>query len=81
MVERFGSDHILLNSACDWETSDPLAVPKAARLMLQTGYTRAQTRYVVWENPYRFLAQSPKFKTAMEPLYLADEVQTPVMAK
>jgi uncharacterized protein len=79
MVERFGSDHILLNSACDWETSDPLAVPKAARLMLQTGFTRAQTKYVVWENPYRFLAQSPKFKNAMEPSYMEDHV--PALAK
>jgi len=38
MVERFGSERILLNSACDWEISDPLTVPKAARLMLRTGF-------------------------------------------
>lgn len=67
MIERFGSDRILLNSACDWETSDPLSVPKAARLMLQTGFTQAQTNQVVWENPYLFLAQSAKFKMAMDP--------------
>jgi uncharacterized protein len=75
MVDRFGADHVLLNSACDWETSDPLTVPKAARLMLNTGFTRAQTHGVVWENPYKFLAQSPKFKTVMEPLYLEEEVE------
>ena len=68
MIERFGSERILLNSACDWETSDPLVVPKAARLMMQTGFTRAQTSRVVWDNPYNFLAQSTKFKTAMAPL-------------
>ncbi|HLX60556.1 MAG TPA: TatD family hydrolase [Planctomycetota bacterium] len=72
MVERYGSERILLNSACDWETSDPLTVPKAARLMLQTGFTRAQTRGVVWENPYQFLAQSPKFKTIFDPIYNQD---------
>jgi predicted metal-dependent TIM-barrel fold hydrolase len=69
MVERFGAERILLNSACDWEVSDPLTVPKAARLMLQTGFTRAQTMNVVWENPYKFLAQSPKFKTLFDPIY------------
>jgi uncharacterized protein len=74
MVEKFGSERILLNSACDWETSDPLTVPKAARLMLQTGFTRSQTRRVVWENPYHFLAQSPKFKFVMEPIFNEDEV-------
>lgn len=79
MVERFGAERILLNSACDWETSDPLTVPKAARLMLQTGFTRAQVRGVVWENPYRFLAQSPKFKAAMEPVFREDEA--PVAAR
>ncbi len=69
MVERFGTQRILLNSACDWEISDPLTVPKAARLMLQTGFTRAQTSSVVWENPYAFLAQSAKFKTLFDPIY------------
>jgi uncharacterized protein len=73
MVDRFGAERVLLNSSADWETSDPLAVPKAARLMLQTGFTRAQVRTVVWDNPYHFLAQSPKFKAAMEPLYRDDE--------
>lgn len=77
MIERFGAERILLNSACDWETSDPLAVPKAARLMLQTGFTRAQVRGVVWENPYHFLAQNPKFKNAMEPLRAEDEPLPP----
>lgn len=69
MVERFGTERILLNSACDWEISDPLTVPKAARLMLQTGFSRAQTSSVVWENPYAFLAQSAKFKTLFDPIY------------
>jgi predicted metal-dependent TIM-barrel fold hydrolase len=77
MIDRYGANHVLLNSACDWETSDPLAVPKAARLMLNTGFSRAQTRGVVWDNPYNFLAQSAKFKTIMEPLYLEEEVSAP----
>ena len=72
MVERFGTQHVLLNSSCDWETSDPLAVPKAARLMLQTGFSRAQTRSVVWDNAYQFLAQSENFRRVMEPVYGSD---------
>jgi len=78
MVERFGRDHLLLNSSGDWEWSDPLAVPKCAHLMLQTGFTRTQVREVVWDNPYRFLAQCPKFKKVMEPVYLDEEVPAAV---
>ncbi len=69
MVDRFGIERVLLNSSCDWEWSDPLAVPKAARLMLNTGFTRAQVRQAVWDTPYRFLAQSEKFRAVMEPVY------------
>ncbi|MCY3023221.1 MAG: TatD family hydrolase [Planctomycetota bacterium] len=69
MVERFGIERVLLNSSADWETSDPLAMPKAAHLMLQTGFSRRQVRRVVWETPYEFLSQSPKFKAVMEPIY------------
>jgi hypothetical protein len=68
MAERFGLERLLLNSSGDWEWSDPLAVPKCAKLMLMTGFSRAQVRKAVWENPYAFLAQSPKFKAAMAPL-------------
>lgn len=71
IVERFGTERVLLNSSCDWETSDPLAVPRAAHLMLMTGFSRGQTEQVVWHNPYAFLCQSPKFKTVMEPVYHA----------
>jgi hypothetical protein len=46
--------------------------------MLQTGFTRAQVREVVWDNPYRFLAQCPKFRKAMEPVYLDEEVPAAV---
>jgi predicted metal-dependent TIM-barrel fold hydrolase len=78
-VDRFGSERILLNSACDWEVSDPLTVPKAARLMLNTGYTRAQVRGVVWDNPYNFLAQHPHFRAIFDPVYNEEDV--PAAAK
>jgi len=69
MLERFGLERVLLNSSCDWEWSDPLAVPKCARLMLNTGFTRAQARKAVWDNPYRFLAQQQRFRASMEAVY------------
>jgi predicted metal-dependent TIM-barrel fold hydrolase len=72
MIEKYGFERIILNSACDWEVSDPLAVPKAARLMLNTGFSRADVRRIVWENPYYFFAQNQNFKRVMEPVYDED---------
>jgi predicted metal-dependent TIM-barrel fold hydrolase len=73
MAERFGIERLLLNSSGDWEWSDPLAVPKCAHLMLQTGFTRKQVKQAVWRNPYRFFAQSPNFRMAMEATYTEEE--------
>lgn len=35
VVRQYGSQRIIVNSSADWGVSDPLAVPKTARLMLQ----------------------------------------------
>ena len=50
-----------LNCACDWGQSDPLAVPKAAVEMRRRGYGDAAIEKLVFENPRRFLSQSPRF--------------------
>ena len=37
IVRQYGAERIIVNSACDWGVSDPLAVPKTAVLMAQRG--------------------------------------------
>jgi predicted metal-dependent TIM-barrel fold hydrolase len=37
IVRQYGSDRIFIDSSADWGVSDPLAVPKTARLMLERG--------------------------------------------
>ncbi len=37
IVRQYGSQRIFINSSADWGVSDPLAVPKTARLMLERG--------------------------------------------
>ncbi|MEO6896835.1 MAG: hydrolase TatD, partial [Caldimonas sp.] len=34
---QYGSERIFIDSSADWGVSDPLAVPKTARLMLERG--------------------------------------------
>jgi predicted metal-dependent TIM-barrel fold hydrolase len=41
VVRQYGSERIIVDSSADWGVSDPLAVPKTARLMLERGIARA----------------------------------------
>jgi len=61
MVERYGSDRLWLNCACDWGASDPLAVPKTALEMRKRGHSDDAIDFLIYRNPCRFLRQSPVF--------------------
>jgi uncharacterized protein len=61
MVERYGSDRLWMNSACDWGVSVPLAVPYAALEMRRRGHSPQQVDHLIYGNPLRFLSQCPKF--------------------
>ncbi len=50
LVQHYGSDRIIVDSACDWGVSDPLAVPKTARLMIERGIAMETIRKVTYEN-------------------------------
>jgi uncharacterized protein len=62
IVEVYGNERLWMNSACDWGISDPLAVPRTALEMARRGHSAAAIDKLVFQNPRRFLAQSPKFK-------------------
>jgi predicted metal-dependent TIM-barrel fold hydrolase len=62
MIEVFGSDRILVASACDWGPSVPWAVAHFVREMRRRGHPDALISKVVWDNPVEFLGQSPKFQ-------------------
>lgn len=62
ILEVYGNERLWLNSACDWGVSDPLAVPKAALEMKKRGHLAATVEKVIFENPCKFLSQSPNFK-------------------
>jgi predicted metal-dependent TIM-barrel fold hydrolase len=61
MIEKYGSDRILVAGACDWGPSEPLAVPKFIAEMRRRHHPEDLIHRVVFENPVRFLSQSPKF--------------------
>lgn len=61
IVERFGSERIMVNSAADWGVSDPLSVPLTAREMRKAGCKSKDIENVTFENAYEFYRQSDKF--------------------
>ncbi len=61
VVRRFGSERIIVNSSADWGVSDPLAVPKTARLMLERGIAAAQVEATCYRNAILAYGQSGRF--------------------
>jgi hypothetical protein len=58
LVQKYGSDRIIVNSAADWGISDPLKVPKTIAVMRAQGIPDATIEKIVWDNPVAFFAQS-----------------------
>jgi predicted metal-dependent TIM-barrel fold hydrolase len=70
LVQKYGSERILINSAADWGISDPLNVPKTAALMRECGISEETIETIVWKNPVAFFGQSGRLEldTVEEPL-------------
>ncbi len=58
LVQQYGAERMVVNSAADWGVSDPLKVPKTARAMVDAGVEQATITRVLWDNPVEFFAQS-----------------------
>jgi hypothetical protein len=62
IVRRYGSHRIFIDSSADWGKSDPLAVPKTARLMLERGIARADVEATCYGNALAAFAQSGQMR-------------------
>jgi predicted metal-dependent TIM-barrel fold hydrolase len=65
VIEKYGPERICVAGACDWGPSDPIAVPRFAVEMRRRRHDEALVERVIFENPVRFLRQSPKFRVTM----------------
>lgn len=61
IIEMYGTDRLWINSAGDWGPSDPLAVPEARLEFARRGHDEQTIVQITYENPRRFLSQSPRF--------------------
>lgn len=61
VVRKYGPDRIIVDSSADWGVSDPLAVPKTARLMLDRGIPAAHVKATCYRNAIAAYGQSGQF--------------------
>jgi hypothetical protein len=50
IVRRYGPERLIVDSACDWGVSNPLALPKTALLMAERGIGGDAIRKVTYSN-------------------------------
>lgn len=75
LLQRYGTERVLVNSAADWGRSDPLLTAKTGAAMADAGFGTGDVDTVLWQNPVDFFAQSgrldltplPGFDLASEP--------------
>ncbi|EKE97726.1 magnesium dependent protein [Tolypothrix sp. PCC 7601] len=64
IVRQYGSNRIIVDSSADWGVSDPLAVPKTAQLMLDTGIPEKHVQAVCYENALAAYGQTGQMKAS-----------------
>ena len=68
LVQQYGADRIVINSAADWGISDPLKVPKTVAVMREQGIPEATISRIVWDNPVAFFGQTGRLELADLPV-------------
>lgn len=67
MIEKYGSERLMANSAGDWGPSKPTAIPDLILELRRRGHSEAAIRKVVYDNPVKFFSKSAKFKEFVRP--------------
>ncbi len=62
MIEMFGPERLLANSAGDWGPSKPTAIPDLIFELRRRGHSEDLIRKVVYDNPREFFAKSKNFQ-------------------
>ena len=62
IARKYGSNRMFIDSSADWGVSDPLAVPKTARLMLDRGIPAKDVEALCYGNALKAFGQSGQMK-------------------
>ncbi len=58
LVRDYGPERIIVDSSADWGVSDPLSVPRTAKLMLDQGISKSTVHRTCYQNAVDVYAQS-----------------------
>jgi uncharacterized protein len=62
IARKYGSNRMFIDSSADWGVSDPLAVPKTARLMIDRGIAAKDVEALCYGNALKAFGQSGQMK-------------------
>jgi uncharacterized protein len=62
IIEMYGAERLMVNSAGDWGPSKPTAVPDFILEMRRRRHPESLIRQVVYDNPLKFFSQSQNFR-------------------
>jgi len=71
LLQEYGTEKMVVNSAADWGKSDPLKVPKTGDAMFASGFSKEDISKVLFENPINYYAQSGRISL--------DEIKKPLI--
>lgn len=77
LLQEYGTERMIVNSAADWGRSDPLKTVRTAEAMLAAGFSADDVDQVLWRNPVAFYGQSGNLVLDPVPGFSADEPPTP----
>ncbi len=70
ILRKWGLERTWVNSSADWGVSDPCSLPKVAGFMQGQGFTEAQVKQLLFDNPQAFFTQNPKFQPKLDLPYI-----------
>ncbi|WP_260860785.1 hypothetical protein [Mycobacterium tilburgii] len=77
LMQRYGLERIIVNSAADWGRSDPLKTAKTGQAMRAASFTEDDVDRVLWRNPVEFYGQSGQLLLSdeQEPAFAGNMIQ------
>jgi predicted metal-dependent TIM-barrel fold hydrolase len=76
LLQQYGTERMVVNSAADWGVSDPLKVPKTGDAMREAGFSDEVISQVLFKNPILFYEQSGKISLKDITKPMVDQTQT-----
>jgi predicted metal-dependent TIM-barrel fold hydrolase len=65
IVQEYGVERMIVNSAADWGVSDPMMLPRTVVKLEQASVAREAIEQLVWHNPIAFFGQSGRLTADM----------------